>query len=402
VSYEHDLVERAAQVLVTDEPTIESLIRRRDRKRRNERIAAGAVGLAIGIAVVLLGSAYLRSEGDRQTGDWPTPSITSTQVVRPGEVLLSPYPPDSPTSVLAVDASTGTRRAVDGCPGSCGAMSQFDASADHGWVAYHLWSCEECRPVESESGLWVAGAGTQARLVVPGGQPPWSWGPTGAQLAYSDDDELVLLDPIAWERTRIATAAGTIHAIAWAPDGRSIAYSVEPRSTGTLDGGSSGVFVIRSGGEPQQVSDAMGISGIAWSPDGDALVLDGYHAGNELAVVAADGSFERVLVEGSSFEEPGAPVWSPDGRRIAFVRTPGEQDDLALEIWVVGADGRGEVRVGVGDMESWSGDGPVWSPDSQRIAWSLDFGSRWVVVDADGGDAPRPIDRLEAERWQQG
>ena len=50
-------------------------------------------------------------------------------------------------------------------------MSQFDTSADRGWIAYHLRSCEECRPVEPESGLWVVGAGTQARLVLPGVTP---------------------------------------------------------------------------------------------------------------------------------------------------------------------------------------------------------------------------------------
>ena len=62
-TYEHDLVERAVQMLAPEEPTFEGLLRRRDRKRRNQRLAAGAVGLAIGIAVVVLGSAYLRSAG---------------------------------------------------------------------------------------------------------------------------------------------------------------------------------------------------------------------------------------------------------------------------------------------------------------------------------------------------
>ena len=234
-TYEHDLVERTVQMLAPEEPTFEGLLRRRDRKRRNQRLAAGAVGLAIGIAVVVLGSAYLRSAGERQTGEWPIPSITTTPIIQPDEVLLSPYPPDAPTSVLAVDVSTGARRAVDGCPGRCGVMSQFDTSADRGWIAYHLRSCEECRPVEPESGLWVVGAGTQARLVLPGETLPWSWSPMGAQLAYADVDELILLDPTTWERTTIATVGGTLGSIAWGPDGRSIAYSVDPPASGVSE-----------------------------------------------------------------------------------------------------------------------------------------------------------------------
>ena len=151
------------------------------------------------------------------------------------------------------------------------------------------------------------------------------------------------------------------------------------------------------------MSGGLGTLGIAWSPDGDSLVLDRADGGRSvIEVVMADGSESRVLADGPSFEGPGYPVWSPDGRSVAFVRTPGEPGNFTLEYWVIGADGQGGVRLGVGDGATWLGDGPVWSPDSHLIAWSLHFGSRWVVVDAVGGGAPRPIDRLKAERWRQG
>lgn len=404
MSYEHDLVERAALVLAPDEPTFESLLRRRDRKRRNQRLAAGAVGLAIGIVVVLLGSAYLRSASERRTGEWPLPSTTSTRVLRPGEVLLSPYPPDVPTSVLAVDVSTGARRAVDGCKGSCGAMSQFTTSADRGWVAYHLWSCEECRPVEPESGLWVAGAGTQARLVLPG-DTAWSWSPTGAQLAYAVDDELILLDPITWEHTPIATAGETIVDIAWGPDGRSIAYSVEPRSAGTGDDGSSGVFVLRSGEKPQLVSKARGVDGIGWSPEGRSLAFERAESDRRvIEVVAADGSEKRILAATSPAGSAGAPVWSPDGNRIAFTQMLSDGDTIRVEYWVIGRDGRNEVRLSDGTIGPYAGDGgsPVWSPDSQLVAWSAAAESRWLATDADGGGPSQQVRRLEIERWRQG
>ena len=406
MSYEYDLVEQAARILVTDEPTIESLFRRRDQKRRNERIAAGAVGLAIGIAIVLLGSAYLRSLGDRETGGWPLPSITSTRIVRPGEVLLDPYPSgDNPTYVIAADVATGEQRTVVGCKAGCRLLTPFDASADGGWIAYYLAHCEEgeCGPTDPQGGLWVVGAQDPPRYVVDGFQDnPWSWSPTGAQLAYADDDELLLLDPTTWERTPVASAAGPIHTIAWGPDGRSIAYSVEPPFTGASDPGSFGVIVLRSGDEPEQVSLAGGVDGIVWSPDGRSLLLDRVRSDrSSIELVAADGADRRVLVEGPMDEGPGRPAWSPDGSRIAFVRSPRVGGEYRIEIWVMGADGHGEVHLGGGVSDTWGG-GPVWSPDSRLVAWSPFFGRDWVAVEADGSGLQRSVDRLEVERWQQG
>jgi dipeptidyl aminopeptidase/acylaminoacyl peptidase len=406
MTYEHDLIERAVNALAPEEPSIEGLLRRRDRKRRNQRLTAGAVGLAIGIAVMALGAAFLRAAGDAQTADWPRPSITNRPLLQPGEVLLDPYPSgDNPTYVSARDVETGAQRTVAGCKAGCRLLTPFDASADRGWIAYHLANCEEgeCGPSDPKGGLWVVGANGPPRFVADGFlDTPWSWAPTGAQLAYADGADLILLDPATFERTRIATAAGPIHTIAWGPDGRSIAYSVEPPFTGTSDPSSFGVIVLRSGGEPEQVSYAAGVEGIHWSPDGSSLLLDRVMNDRSLIeVVAVDGAGEQVLVEGPMDEGPGTPAWSPDGSRIAFIRTPRVGKGYAMEIWVIDADGQGEERLGIGDSETWGG-GPVWSPDSRLVAWASDFGSVWVAAPASGGGIPQQVDRFEVERWRQG
>ncbi len=47
-----DVLERFAPLFEAPEPSFEGFLRRRDRTRRNQRIAAGAVGMAVFLASV--------------------------------------------------------------------------------------------------------------------------------------------------------------------------------------------------------------------------------------------------------------------------------------------------------------------------------------------------------------
>jgi TolB protein len=83
--------------------------------------------------------------------------------------------------------------------------------------------------------------------------------------------------------------------------------------------------------------------------------------------IGIDGSRERrVTLPKSKTAEDVDPQWSPDGRRIVFVRINGTaRPRHGQAIFVVNADGTGLRRVTPWKLRA--GDGPDWSPDGTQI-----------------------------------
>ena len=93
----------------------------------------------------------------------------------------------------------------------------------------------------------------------------------------------------------------------------------------------------------------------------------------ELFVMNADGTGVRKLTHPPSGTEDVNADWSPDGSRIVFARAPSSG---VHSIWVVKPDGTGLRRLtpncppGVGIPKCKADDGwPVWSPDGKHIAF---------------------------------
>lgn len=84
-------------------------------------------------------------------------------------------------------------------------------------------------------------------------------------------------------------------------------------------------------------------------------------------VMRVDGSHARQVTHPlTRTAEDRQPQWSPDGRRLVFVRKNNSATPAGGQaIFVVGADGTGLHRVTPWKLRA--GDGPDWSPDGKQI-----------------------------------
>lgn len=102
--------------------------------------------------------------------------------------------------------------------------------------------------------------------------------------------------------------------------------------------------------------------------------------GPGIYLMRADGTGVRRLTRGG---HDNFPVWSPDGRRIAFVRSTITAAKETSDVFVVNVNGSGLRRL-VPDAEFVD-----WSPDGRRIAFVRivrDVETVYVATAADGAE----------------
>lgn len=243
------------------------------------------------------------------------------------------------------------------------------------------------------------GAAAIAQRPPPPTPVPWADSVVAVVVPDGRGQAIDLVDPIgAAPARRLVGGLDAAEAPAWSPDGTALAFAA--RRDGNWD-----VFTVaRGGGAPRRVTAHGAFDGApAWSPDGRALAWvshrDGALAVYRLDLAAGEAGAARV----SGADGPAVdPAWSPDGRWIAYAAWHAG----AYRIEAVGAAG-GAPRVvagpaGAGGAAGGAGDGgdidlraPAWSPDGRRLAYLRQrYGMGQVVVQAwaepGDTDAARP------------
>jgi serine/threonine protein kinase/Tol biopolymer transport system component len=169
-------------------------------------------------------------------------------------------------------------------------------------------------------------------------------------------------NPFASVSINQITNIGTIELIALSADGRFLAEVKNDKAQRTL-----WVRNTATNTETEVLSaSAHDYLGIAFSPDANYLyftrVSPENDAANDLYVMSVFGGRPRQLI----FNVDSPVSLAPDGNRFTFLRWLPDQKDDFSEIHITDKDGRND-QVLYSTVEKALP--PVWSPDGRRIAW---------------------------------
>ena len=203
--------------------------------------------------------------------------------------------------------------------------------------------------------------------------------PDGSRIMFSSardgDVDLYEIRPDGSGLTRITNEPGDEHFGRWSPDGSLIAFY-------SNRDGDDGLYVMNADGSGlRRLAETEASSAPSWSPDGRMIAFQRHITGS---YTAPDGSFRRpspgdivydvVVVnvetgaETNLTDSPamdGNPVFSPDGRWIAFASNPDNYTQtMQRRIFVMRPDGTDVREVGSGFI----GNPQSWTPDGRQIA----------------------------------
>ena len=135
-------------------------------------------------------------------------------------------------------------------------------------------------------------------------------------------------------------------------------------------------------GHPKRVtgeSDTAGINpalftSVSWSPDGHRFAFAGgpgpqtgdLNDRTDIYTINADGSGARRLTE---VGDASSPVWSPNGKTIAFTRLSHAGGRLSGSLWSIGTDGSAPTQIAAAANFEILTAGSV-TPDATRLAFT--------------------------------
>lgn len=161
----------------------------------------------------------------------------------------------------------------------------------------------------------------------------------------------------------------------WAPDGRRIVFhSRRPPEKGETTPTRKIWIMDADGKNARKLSHGFGDEyHPVFSPDGRKIAFVSETNGNrDIWVMDADGANPIPLTDDPGIEEH--PCWSPDGKQIAYTALPKEGGNF--DLWVMNADGSGRRKITYSAANEVF---PAWHPKGDVIAFATDQNGNFDV-----------------------
>ena len=358
--------------------------------------AAFALLAALGLLVSLAGCGPDAPEVTSATASPRTTVATPTPVPVPSPAVTpNPLPSPTPTPRIIRDEIHRHLDLHTPCFGGLGMSTAFVRWSRDGSAI--IFSRDSAIDFSRDSDVvWVAPDGSALRqLPVVGPMTAVDVSPDGSQVVYSTCAYPTNPGFTYTPSTRHETDA----------DGNPIIVitSVDPNPE-LLNYDHELVRVNVDGSEPQRLTTNTRFDSYpAWSPDGTRIAYlsidhryptfsNSHSDFLRLYTMAPDGS-DIARVRDGAVNVRLPPQWSPDGKRIAYVR---HDSEFTMWLYTIEVDGGAPRRL------RSTVSGPSWSPDGQRLAFAKADGDEVALytVAADSSDSQRVTTITGITGWQ--
>jgi Tol biopolymer transport system component len=224
--------------------------------------------------------------------------------------------------------------------------------------------------------------GTGLRSLTPGEESLHSpvWSPDGGRIAFLKDEDIYVMNPDGTNRVRLTEGARALRFYGWSPDGARMWFEREAfGECGTPECFTLEIWLM--GPDGSNLTRLVEGSAPTWSSDGDTIAFEWQ---GQIHVINIDGTARRQLTNHAPPRISSNPAWSPDGSRIAFTtyrdEDPSRVGPAMRDLYLINPDGSGLVNLEQGNRDH---EAPVWSPNGNRIAFGTYADA--AMLDADVG-----------------
>ncbi len=237
-------------------------------------------------------------------------------------------------------------------------VSDPQVSPDGKWVTYGLSSVDTTKD-KRNADLWMVswdGKETVQLTSSPDGESRARFSPDGKYISFvsarqgATKGQIWLMDRRGGEAKKLTDLKTDLEEYEWSPDGKKIA------------------LVLR---DPDYADSAKTKVRKPYVLDRYQFKADikGYLEKSPVHLYVYDLAAKRIDTLTTGLYDETSPVWSPDGSQLAFVsnRTEDPDKNQNTDLYVIDAKKGAAMK----QLTTWTGtdNNPVWSPDGKRIAY---------------------------------